>query len=58
MRCDAYFFNEDSAGLPSNFESKAEVIITSLPEIYENLYHFSKGILGLTYWGVGTFKNG
>jgi MFS family permease len=32
------------------------VIITSLPEVYENLYDFDKSIVGLTYWGVGTCR--
>jgi MFS family permease len=31
------------------------VIITSLPEVYETLYDFDKSVVGLTYWGVGTF---
>ncbi|KAF2831051.1 MFS general substrate transporter [Ophiobolus disseminans] len=30
------------------------VIITSLPEVYEDMYGFSKSTIGLTYWGVGT----
>jgi len=29
------------------------VVITSLPEIYEERYHFDKGPIGLTYFGLG-----
>jgi MFS family permease len=32
------------------------VIITSLPDVYENRYGFSKSVVGLTYWGVGMYK--
>lgn len=29
------------------------VIITSLPDVYEQVYGFSKSVVGLTYWGLG-----
>lgn len=33
--------------------SQVYVIITLLPGIYENMYSFDKGVVGLAYWGVG-----
>ncbi|KAF2203998.1 polyamine transporter 1 [Delitschia confertaspora ATCC 74209] len=33
--------------------SLAYSIITSLPDVYENQYHFNKGSIGLTYFGLG-----
>ncbi len=33
------------------------VVMTTLPEVYENRYHFQKNIVGLTYWGVGKQKH-
>jgi len=29
------------------------VIITPLPDVYEQVYGFSKSVIGLTYWGLG-----
>lgn len=29
------------------------VIITSLPDVYEQVYGFSKSVVGLMYWGLG-----
>lgn len=31
------------------------VIITSLPDVYEQVYGFNKSFIGLTYWGLGMF---
>jgi MFS family permease len=31
------------------------VIITSLSDVYETIYHFEKQFLGLTYFGIGTY---
>lgn len=32
------------------------VIITSLPDVYEQVYGFDKSVIGLTYWGLGMWK--
>lgn len=32
------------------------VIITSLPEVYQDMYGFSESVVGLTYWGIGMYN--